>query len=196
MIDGSGRSHAAAEHRELELANLRGVAHRAVDHRAREAAILHSCGHQPADAGVIRAILQHHHVNRPRFGGVDGLQHAFRCFGAILVLFLLQQHRDRGAGELDGRERPHLVRHVPLLPVQLLHGVGDGGHLDHPESLHQRIAGWLRHQPKRRGERRRSRHPQGPLHKISLSISSSDDRLESRPGKYTRTSSRSARPAP
>ena len=76
VIDGRGGRDAAAEHRELQLADLRRVADRGIDHRAGKAAVLHRRRHQPADAGVIQAVLQHHHVNRAGRRVVDRVEHA------------------------------------------------------------------------------------------------------------------------
>ena len=53
VIDRRGRRDAAAEYRELQLADLRRVADRGVDHRPGEAAVLHRRRHQAADAGVV-----------------------------------------------------------------------------------------------------------------------------------------------
>jgi transposase len=57
----------------------------------------------------------------------------------------------------------HVVRHIRLLAVQLLHGIGHRRHLHHAEAFHQRIACRLRHQPRGQshsgGGYRRNRHP-------------------------------------
>ena len=66
VVDRRRWRDAAAEHRELQLANLRRVADRGVDHRAGKAAVLHRGGHQAADAGIVGAVLEHHHVDRAR----------------------------------------------------------------------------------------------------------------------------------
>lgn len=63
VTNGGGRHDAPAEYRELQTANLRGIANAAVHYRCRQAAKLHRGGHQCAQSRIIGAILQHHHVH-------------------------------------------------------------------------------------------------------------------------------------
>src|SRR5579862_5565698 len=99
MVDGSGWRDAHSEYRELEAADLRRIANGGVDDGAGEAADFHGGSHQPSDAGGIGAVLEHHDVHRSRGGGVDGVEHALGSGGAIVMLFLLQENSDGGAGK-------------------------------------------------------------------------------------------------
>ena len=168
VVDRRRWHHATAEDRELQLANLRRVANRRVDHRAGKPAILHRRSHQAADAGEVGAILQHHDVDRTGRRRVDQVQHALRCRRSLFVLFFFQLDGDRWPRELRRRQRPHLVRHVGALAVQLLDSVGHRRDLHHPEVLHQRIppsiVSVLGEEPRRADEGRNRDEQECALH--------------------------------
>src|SRR5262249_30901666 len=134
---------APAENGKLKSLDLRRVPDGSVYHGARQPAVLHRRSHQSADTGDVAAVRQRHYVDRPRRSVVDRIQHALRHRGALFVLAFFHQHGDRGSGEFRCKQRPHLVRHMRALAVELLDRIRYRGDLDQAESLHQRVAGGL-----------------------------------------------------
>ena len=72
-----------------------------------------------------------------------------------MVLLLLEQHGDGGAGEFGGGDGPHIVRHVDALAVKLFGGVGHGGDFDQAEAFDQRVGGGLGVEPPGGAQRQR-----------------------------------------